>query len=69
MNRQSNAHSTTAPWPGQDDGDTGRQQRGLAIAAFGSRSEGPPWLRCTLAVQQWFLHSCEVEKEDEVETT
>ena len=50
-----------------DDGDAGRQQRGLAIAAFGSRSEGPPWLQCTRAVQQWFLHSCEVEKEDEVD--
>ena len=26
-------HSTTAPWPGQDDGDTGRRTRGLAMAA------------------------------------
>ena len=34
MNRQSTVYSTTAPWPGQDDGDTGRQQRGLAIAAI-----------------------------------
>ena len=27
-------NSTVAPWPGQDDGDTGRRQRGLAIAAL-----------------------------------
>lgn len=26
-------YSTIAPWPGQDDGDRGRKQRGLAIAA------------------------------------
>lgn len=25
--------ATTAPWPGEDDGDEGRLQRGLAIAA------------------------------------
>lgn len=25
--------ATTAPWPGEDDGDEGRQKRGLAIAA------------------------------------
>ena len=29
----SNAHLTVAPWPGEDDGDEGRQRRGLAIAA------------------------------------
>ena len=28
-----NAHLTVAPWPGEDDGTEGRQQRGLAIAA------------------------------------
>ena len=26
-------HLTTAPWPGEDDGDEGRQRRGLVIAA------------------------------------
>ena len=26
-------YATTAPWPGEDDGDEGRQRRGLAIAA------------------------------------
>ena len=26
-------HATTAPWPGDDDGDEGRRRRGLAIAA------------------------------------
>ena len=34
MNHQSNIYSTVAPWPGQDDGDAGRRQRGLAIAAL-----------------------------------
>ena len=34
MNPQSTIYSTVAPWPGQDDGDAGRQQRGLAIAAL-----------------------------------
>lgn len=29
----STALATTAPWPGEDDGDEGRLQRGLAIAA------------------------------------
>ena len=29
----SNVYSTVAPWPGQDDGATGRQMRGMAIAA------------------------------------
>ena len=33
MKPQSNTYLTTAPWPGQDDGDEGRQRRGLAIAA------------------------------------
>ena len=33
MNPPSLIYPTTAPWPGQDDGDAGRQQRGLAIAA------------------------------------
>ena len=28
-----NPHATIAPWPGEDDGDAGRRQRGLAIAA------------------------------------
>ena len=27
-------YNTIAPWPGQDDGDIGRQRRGLAIAAL-----------------------------------
>ena len=30
----SDENSTVALWPGQDDGDTGRRQRGLAIAAL-----------------------------------
>ena len=34
MNPQSDVNSTVAPWPGQDDGDEGRRQRGLAIAAL-----------------------------------
>ena len=34
MNPQSQIYSTMAPWPGQDDGDEGRQRRGLAIAAI-----------------------------------
>lgn len=34
MNPQTHTYSTVAPWPGQDDGDTGRRQRGLAIAAI-----------------------------------
>ena len=34
MNPQSQIYSTVAPWPGQDDGDEGRQRRGLAIAAI-----------------------------------
>ena len=34
MEPLSNTHSTVAPWPGQDDGDAGRQQRGIAIAAL-----------------------------------
>ena len=34
MNPQSGMNSTVAPWPGQDDGDEGRRQRGLAIAAL-----------------------------------
>ena len=34
MNPQPNTYLTTAPWPGQDDGDEGRQRRGLAIAAI-----------------------------------
>ena len=33
MDPQSSLHSTVAPWLGQDDGDAGRTQRGLAIAA------------------------------------
>ena len=33
MSTPSMVYSTTAPWPGQDDGDEGRQRRGLAIAA------------------------------------
>ena len=31
---QPDVYSTVAPWPGQDDGDEGRQRRGLAIAAL-----------------------------------
>lgn len=34
MKPQSNIYSTVAPWPGQDDGDAGRRQRGLAIATY-----------------------------------
>ena len=34
MNPQPSTYSTVTPWPGQDDGDAGRQQRGLAIAAL-----------------------------------
>ena len=34
MNPQSHIYSTVAPWPDQDDGEAGRQQRGLAIAAI-----------------------------------
>ena len=34
MNPQSDVNSTVAPWPGQDDGDEGRRQRGLVIAAL-----------------------------------
>ena len=34
MNPQSQIYSTVAPWSGQDDGDEGRQRRGLAIAAI-----------------------------------
>jgi transposase len=34
MNPHTQTYFTVAPWPGQDDGDTGRQQRGLAIAAL-----------------------------------
>ena len=34
MNPQPSLHSTTAPWPGQDDGDLGRRQRGLIIATY-----------------------------------
>ena len=34
MNPQSDVNSTVEPWPGQDDGDEGRRQRGLAIAAL-----------------------------------
>ena len=34
MNPRSRVYSTVAPWPGQDDGDEGRQRRGLAIAAI-----------------------------------
>ena len=34
MNPQSQIYSTVAPWPGQDDGDEGRQRRGMAIAAL-----------------------------------
>ena len=34
MNPHSQIYSTVAPWPGQDDGDEGRQRRGLAIAAI-----------------------------------
>ena len=33
MHHQSDIYSTVAPWPGQDDGDAGRQRRGLLIAA------------------------------------
>ena len=33
MNALTLPYSTTAPWPGQDDGVAGRQMRGLAIAA------------------------------------
>ena len=33
MNPQSGVNSTVAPWPGQDDGDEGRRQRGLTVAA------------------------------------
>ena len=34
MNPQSSMNSTVAPGPGQDDGDEGRRQRGLALAAL-----------------------------------
>ena len=34
MNHQSAMDSTVAPVPGQDDGDEGRRQRGLVIAAL-----------------------------------
>ena len=34
MNPQSQLYSTVAPWPGQDDGDEGRQRRGIAIATL-----------------------------------
>ena len=34
MNPQSDVNSMTAPWPGQDDGDEDRRQRGMAIAAL-----------------------------------
>ena len=41
MNHQSNTHSTVTPWPGQDDSDEGRRQRGLVIAATGSITPVP----------------------------
>ena len=34
MNPQPASYLTTAPWPGQDDGDAGRKRRGLAIATL-----------------------------------
>ena len=41
MNPQSDINSTVAPWPGQDDGDIGRQRRGLAIAALTQIEKNP----------------------------
>lgn len=34
MNPLDDYYSTVAPWPGQDDGQDGRKQRGFAIAAL-----------------------------------